>query len=150
MSKVTQDLEWMKVAKAELGTKEIVGPEHNSRVIEYHATTTLKAKTDEVPWCSSFVNWVLTQAGYKTTKSAAARSWIRYGTKSRLQYGAIVVTSRGDNPVAGHVGFCTNFDGKHCFLLGGNQSNSVSIIRVPLSKILAVRMPVKDYGDKVT
>lgn len=139
----TQDLPWMKIAKAELGTKEIVGPEHNKRVLEYHATTTLKAKTDEVPWCSSFVNWVLAQSGYKTTRSAAARSWIRYGKECALQYGAIVVTSRGSDPTAGHVAFCTNHDSKYVYLLGGNQSNSVSITRMPIARILAVRMPTK-------
>jgi hypothetical protein len=44
------------IAKAELGTTEVPGTQNNPRILEYHATTTLKATTDEVPWCSSFVN----------------------------------------------------------------------------------------------
>jgi len=38
---------------------EIPGSDHNQRILEYHATTTLPsgdAGRDETPWCSSFVN----------------------------------------------------------------------------------------------
>ncbi len=49
---------WMKIALAELGVHENSLPGHqNQRIIQYHAATSLKAQTDEVPWCSSFVNW---------------------------------------------------------------------------------------------
>lgn len=65
----------MPIAKAEMGIYENSAPgKHNKRIIEYHAVTTLKATTDETPWCSSFVNWVVKQAGYKGTDSALAKS----------------------------------------------------------------------------
>ena len=73
---------WYDVAKAELGVRENSKTnKHNARIIEYHATTTLKAQTDEIPWCSSFVNWVFTQSSYKGTNNALAKSWLDWGVK---------------------------------------------------------------------
>ena len=52
---------WLEIALKEVGVSEIKGGE-NKRILEYHASTTLKAKEDEIPWCSSFVNWCMVQA----------------------------------------------------------------------------------------
>lgn len=46
------------IAEKELGQKEDFFGE-NPKIIEYHDATTLSANRDEVPWCASFVNWVL-------------------------------------------------------------------------------------------
>jgi len=70
---------WMSIAEAELGTAEVAGTARNQRIIAYHSATSLEAKSDEVPWCSSFVNWVMRQAGYTSTNSALARSWLGWG-----------------------------------------------------------------------
>ena len=73
---------WYDVAKAELGVRENSKVnKHNDRIVEYHATTTLGAKTDEVPWCSSFVNWVVIQSQFKGTNNALAKSWLNWGVK---------------------------------------------------------------------
>lgn len=130
------------IALAEIGTAEIPNVKANPRIVDYHQATTLRAKSDEVPWCSSFVNWVLQTAGYPTTRSAAARSWVRYGKACEMQRAAIVVLSRGNNPAFGHVGFIDRFDGSYVWVLGGNQNNRVSIARYPLSRVVACRMPV--------
>lgn len=47
---------WMAIAEAELGTAEVAGTARNQRIIAYHSATSLEAKSDELPWCSSFVN----------------------------------------------------------------------------------------------
>ncbi|CAN5284894.1 hypothetical protein BH24ACT7_BH24ACT7_15630 [soil metagenome] len=52
---------WLAIARREMDTEvdEIPGSDHNQRILEYHATTTLPsgdAGRDETPWCSSFVN----------------------------------------------------------------------------------------------
>lgn len=131
--------EWMKIARKEIGQAEIVGKEHNPRIIKYHASTTLKAKSDEVPWCSSFVNWVITAAKISGTNSAAAASWLTWGEKTSAKTGAITVirnakaansslTSSGN-----HVGFLVNETATHYVLLGGNQSNQVKISNFPKS-----------------
>ena len=137
--------EWMQVAERELarGVRELPGPADNPRIVEYHAATSFRATDDEVPWCSSFVNWCLQQTGREGTRSAAARSWLYYGTAlDAPEYGCIVVLARGTNPAQGHVAFYTDTrpDG-HLLLLGGNQSDAVSIAAYPSDRLLAYRWP---------
>jgi len=52
-----------RVAKTQLGQKEIIGPKANEQILHYHAATSLHANSDEVPWCSAFVNWCYIIAG---------------------------------------------------------------------------------------
>ena len=131
-------------AKSKLGTKEIPGPIHNEDIIEFHATTTLKATTDEISWCSSFVNWCVTKAGARGTNSAAARSWLNWGvvTKEPLE-GDIVIFSRGKNPSSGHVGFFVKKEAGLIHVLGGNQSDQVKISKYKEADLLGYRRYVK-------
>lgn len=147
--KRTFEYTWMKIAKNEIGVKEIIGEQHNSRIIEYHSTTLLKASNDEVPWCSSFVNWCMNQAGCKITKSASARSWTKYGIKTPLTYGSIVIISRGNDPRFGHVGFVTRFTSDRVWLLGGNQSNEVNIRSFKTDRIVDVVLPKDHESHKI-
>jgi uncharacterized protein (TIGR02594 family) len=142
--KLTKDTpRWYKVAVLELGVKEVRGPENNSRVLEYHRSTSLKAKDDETAWCSSFVNWCLDQCKIKGTRSALARSWLNWGTVlEEPREGCIVVLWRVRiNGWQGHVGFYVREDEKHIYVLGGNQDNKVSIKKYPKSRLLGYRWP---------
>lgn len=128
---------WMAVAMQEIGQREIRGAQHNPRILEYHATTTLRASTDETAWCSSFVNWCLRQAGIPGTNSAAAASWLTWGQAVSTRAGAITViynagAANTSLSVSGnHVGFLVLETGSHYILLGGNQSNQVKISSYP-------------------
>jgi uncharacterized protein (TIGR02594 family) len=151
----TTVMSWMRIAEAEEGVSEIVGPRgHNPRIVEYHASTSLSADDDETPWCSSFVNWVLVQDCKRGTNSAAARSWVRWGVEtSSPPIGAVCVIRRragGFESATGshsgnHVGFFVslNADRTSIQLLGGNQSNSVrySNFNMARYRILAFRVP---------
>lgn len=133
---------WIKIARGELGVKEVKGTaKNNPRIVEYHSKTNLEARTDEVPWCSSFVNWVMWKSGFKRTSSAMARSWLTYGKKCEgfTKY-AIVVFKRGAPP-SGHVAFAISEEKDHIRVIGGNQSNAVTIARYPKASVLAYRMP---------
>lgn len=131
---------WMKIAKGELGQHEIKGKGANSRILEYHASTTLKAKSDETAWCSSFTNWSMEQSGVKGTDSAAAASWKNWGEPTDARYGAVTVLH--NSKAAGsslttsgnHVGFLVEETPTHYGLLGGNQSDSVKVTYFPKSK----------------
>lgn len=132
----------IQLAFGELNTREILGPRHNPRIIAYHATTKLKATTDEVAWCSSFANAVVTWSGFKGTDSAAALSWLDWGEPcAEPVLGCVAVYRRGDNPKQGHVGFpvgrCTNGD---IALLAGNQGNEVSVDPYPNLRLLGFRV----------
>lgn len=130
---------WISVAEGEVGTAEIVGARHNPRVIEYHSTTG-RFQDDETPWCSSFANWVMRQAGQPSTGSAAALSWARYGRRlERPAYGSIVVFDHGGG--RGHVGFVVGISGTRLQVLGGNQGNQVKVSNFGTSEVTAYVVP---------
>lgn len=132
---------WLQLAENELGVSEIPGPKNNPRILEYQKFTTLKASDDEVPWCSAFANFSMIGAGQKGTWSAAARSWLAYGTGLTVPaYGCIVVLRRGKSNWQGHVGFYVGTDKNgNYMILGGNQSNKVSIQPFKATDVLGLR-----------
>lgn len=96
----------------------------------------------ETAWCAAFVNSVLGAHGKGGTDSLAARSFLSYGepvtTPSR---GDIVVLRRGTQGWQGHVGFYVGEEGDNILVLGGNQSNKVSIDKYPKRRLLGYRRP---------
>lgn len=135
---------WMAIAEAEVGVREnAAAGQHNKRILEFHKSTTLRATEDEVPWCSSFVNWVMVESGRTGTKSAAAKSWLNWGTAlDTPRLGAVTVIKKktgGADKATGsssgfHVGFYVSATDTHLRLLGGNQSDSVKYSNFQLSK----------------
>lgn len=122
---------WMKIAMREEGVSEVSGPGNNPRILEYHASTTLRradARKDSTAWCSSFVNWCMEQARLTGTDSAWARSWDGWQEAINTpKVGCIVVFSRkNDNTDGGHVGFFLSETVSTIEILGGNQGNKVS------------------------
>lgn len=144
-----QHPDWLRVAKAELArdVREIKGDEHTARILMYHAETSLGATADEVPWCSSFVCWVIEQGGLTSTRSAAALSWLRWGSElSQPRPGCIVVFDRRDKngvvmPNRGHVGFWMAEANGSVMVLGGNQSDSVCLKGYPSEQVVSYRWP---------
>jgi uncharacterized protein (TIGR02594 family) len=117
---------WLEIAERELGVSEVSGSKHNPRIVEYHKTTTLAAVEDEVPWCASFVNWCLKEAGIKGSGLASARSFLQWGYPvDKFTKGAIVIFKRGSKSWQGHVGFAVDENFLAIKVLGGNQSNKV-------------------------
>lgn len=135
---------WMRVALLELGVAERPGAANAHRIITYHASTSLKATSDSVAWCSAYVCWVLESTGIKSTKSAAARSFIGWGRAlNEPTYGAIVVFRRdAAGPTAGHVGFFVDAPSVGMIsVLGGNQDDQVKVKNYPAADLLDVRWP---------
>ncbi len=121
-----EEFPWMPIAEGEKGVSEVPGMGNNSRVLEYlNATTNLGPSArskDETPWCSAFVNWCVSQAGLKGTRSALARSWLEWGIPiTTPRRGCIVIFTR--NKIFGHVGFYIGETEKDILVLGGNQEN---------------------------
>lgn len=133
---------WMDVARAEYGVSELYGSRHNPRILEYHATTSLRASADEVAWCSSFVCWCLERVKIASTRLANARSFYQWGKHTFFRYGAICVFKRGSNPASGHVAFLVCLIEGRAFCLGGNQGNRVKVSSFPLIDLLDTRWPV--------
>lgn len=160
-------------AKKEIGVREIFGIQNNKKIVEYHKFTSLKASNDEVPWCSSFANYVVSKCGMTGTNSALAKSWLKWGypaleldnVKFKDISGAVLVFKRGSNPAYGHVGFLHSVDKSLLnvtlqefkknklklsksvvYTLGGNQSNSVSIAPFDTSSLIDIRIDPLSYS----
>ncbi len=133
---------WIQVAKREIGVKEVPGSGDNPRIIEYHAATSLKSTEDSVAWCSSFMNWVMRECHMERSGSAAARSWLGYGThlKGFKQY-SIVVFRRGNSSWQGHVAFAIDDLGKTIRVLGANQSDQICYAVYSKADVLGYRWP---------
>jgi len=135
---------WMEIAMGEQGQAEVAGEgKDNPRILEYHQATSLRANSDETPWCSAFVNWVMRQSGHTGTQNALASSWLTWGAKlAEPRYGAIAIIrskSAAGNAATGsstgyHVGFLVEQTAKAVRILGGNQSDSVKVSSFPLEK----------------
>ncbi len=133
---------WLSQAYNEVGVLETPGADATKRIIEYHSVTSLKATSDEVPWCASFVSWCLEQVGIVSTKSAAARSYLNWGyLLTEPREGAIVIMGRTNNPLKGHVGFLIGESDEQVCVLGGNQKNQVCELMFPKGLILSYRWP---------
>lgn len=131
-------IEPIAVARAEmnLGVAEIRGPQNNPRIVMYHQTTEGRPAGDETPWCSSFVNYCVEQAGLRGTSSRWALSWHEQGWGRDVagdpQEGDIAVFRRsGPGGSGGHVGFFVAGDAHAIEVLGGNQGNRVNISSYP-------------------
>lgn len=133
---------WLPIALQEFGTHEIAGIKNNPRIVEYHDKTSLSANDDETAWCASFLTWSLEQAGYKSTKSAWARSYLSYGIKLDQPIpGCIVIYDRGNG--MGHVHFYLYSKGDNHYGIGGNQSDEVNVSAYGKSRVLGYVWPVK-------
>ena len=135
---------WLEIAEGEKGTHEIE-PGSTPRIVEYHQTTGLRAQNDLTPWCSSFANWVMRQAGLHGTGSAAARSWLKWGVPLDIpRLGCIVVMRRGTSATLGHVGFYVRDEGPNIVVLGGNQGDCVKESRYSKATVLGYRWPKEE------
>lgn len=135
------------VARAELArdVREVPGPGSNPRIVLYHASTAGGAASDGVPWCSSFANFCVTEAGLEGTDSKWAMSWHDKGwgedvTGAPREGDLAVFRRRAGGPTGtvqgGHVGFYVGEACDRLAILGGNQSNRVRISRYPSGGML--------------
>lgn len=128
------------VEERKKGIQELAGKsQNNPRIVWYHAFTTLKATDDETPWCSAFMCACAESNGYKSTRSAAAKSWLDYGEEGTGEVGDIAIFKR----VGGyHVAFINSQYRKGDRLievLGGNQRDSISVAKYKSENLVAIR-----------
>jgi hypothetical protein len=91
--------------------------------------------------CAATICAALELTGYKSPHSAAALSFVKYGTPCSIMPGAICVFNFGGGDH--HVSICESVDGGFGIFLGGNQSHYLQRATYPLSAVIAVRWPVK-------
>ncbi len=135
---------WLTHAKRYIGTKEIKGQINNVVIVNWWEKIKLSIRDDETPWCAAFVGAMLEECGIKSTRSAAARSYLKWGTEiTKPTTGCVVVFWRG-SPTgwSGHVGFLVGQDKMgNLMILGGNQSDEVNIKPFSKKRVLSYRVP---------
>ena len=94
-------------------------------------------------WCARFVNWLLEHAGYRSTGSDAAKSFLHFPHTS-ARVGAIAVLWRKGG---GHVGIVSGFDhAGNPVLISGNHGHRVYEATYPRSRVLAYVMPANPHA----
>jgi uncharacterized protein (TIGR02594 family) len=98
-----------------------------------------------LPWCGDFVETCIKRAlpdepftGDLGKNPYWARNWLMFGRVTQPTYGAVLVFGRDGG---GHVGFAVGEEGSYFHVLGGNQSNTVSIAKIAKSRLLGARWP---------
>lgn len=149
-----------------LGTNELAGVKSNPVIISWRDELRKAGiaglddySDDSVPWCGLFAAIVTLRAGKRPIdKPLWAMNWANYGTPiasntgtvatPRLAFKSGLVASLGDVLVfqrktatgfAGHVGRYIAEDASAYHVIGGNQSDSVTIARVEKKRCIAVR-----------
>lgn len=145
---------WLQWARTQIGTREIVGPQHNQAVIDYwkQGKVALDVRDDETAWCAAFVAAALESSGYRSTRSGLARSYERDRTRfidCDERQGAIVVFSSPAGPNNGHVGFLDAAGDTSVYVLGGNQGNQVSVAPFPRKRLIRVCWPAEAQDFKL-
>lgn len=137
---------WMRDARRYLGLREVVGKGSNSTIMSWakHLGGWVASfyADDDIPWCGLAVAaWIAITLPEEPLPSnpLGALNWRTFGIGlGSPSLGAILVFSRSGG---GHVGLYVGEDATHYHVLGGNQSNSVSITRVAKNRLVAIRWP---------
>lgn len=98
---------------------------------------------DSIPWCGLFIGMITISAKKpRNARMLAARSWAKWG-KERIgppMLGDILVFWRGrPDGSKGHVGLYVAEDETAYHVLGGNQGDAVSIVRISKSRLICAR-----------
>lgn len=131
-------------ALEEYGVEEVVGGQHNERILQYfHEIGHKWVTTDETAWCSAFANWCCKETGYESSGKLNARSWLNVGQETKEpEVGDVVVFWR-ESPESwkGHVAFFVGYNTSKSliYVLGGNQQNQVKISGYKASQLLSFR-----------
>lgn len=144
---------WLNTALSLVGTQEATGAADNPVILKWSsaiatafpdlATYSREMIHDSIPWCGDFVAYCLAVNGIKpVTKDDGAkygylwaRDWQYKGNHSDPQLGAIMVFKS-------HVAFYLNETSTRYIVVGGNQSDSVSVMSILKSQFVTARWPV--------
>ena len=144
----------LRAAFGYLGMRETPGAASNPRVLELYALAGHpEIKDDAVAWCAAFVGACAVKAGFAGSNSLAARSYLNWGqrldTTKPLPRGAVLVFRRGDSAWQGHVCLLLSDDGATLLVIGGNQSDAVTIARFSRGALIGARKPLTITNSNV-
>lgn len=123
------------------GTLEKIGPGSNPEIISWAKECSIDYPSDDIPWCGLFAAVVAKRSGWVPVKNPLwARNWLSFGTQpTKPGLGDVLIFSRDGG---GHVAFYVAEDSECYHVIGGNQSDSVNIIRIKKDRLLGARRPI--------
>lgn len=140
-------LPWLLEARRLLGIRETPGKGNNYVILDWADELGIPYASDDIAWCGLFVAHCIGTTLSNEPLPAnplGAQNWRRFGGPCTPQPGAILVFWR-ENPDSwkGHVGFYVGEDGEAYYVLGGNQGDAVSVVRISRDRLLkgGVRWP---------
>lgn len=134
---------WIQEARKHIGTKEYSSG-NNPKILKWADLVgkpiSNDYSADSIPWCGLFVAYVFSQIGViPVDQPLWAKSWTSFGFGlSEPAFGCVTVFSRNGG---GHVGFYLGENASYYFILGGNQSDMVSIKQIAKNRAIAFRWP---------
>jgi uncharacterized protein (TIGR02594 family) len=140
-----QLMPWYEEALRLKGTREAAGAADNPLILTWAKRLGLAYGSDSTAWCGLFVGHCIAAALPDEPLPAnplGARKWASFGAATEPTLGAVLVFWRGSKSGwKGHVGFYAGEDSSAYHVLGGNQSDSVSIARLGKNRLLDARWP---------
>lgn len=101
------------------------------------------------PWCATFVNAMLDSNGIQGTGSASSQSFRNWGTDAGGPVTGSLVVFRY-TAGSGHVGFVHSVNPNGTInVLGGNQSQGVTISQFSTSQVVGYRLPPGTSGGGI-
>lgn len=102
----------------------------------------------KLPWCGDAIETAMAltlPTEPLPSNPYLARNWLKFGVPlGRPALGAVIVFWRGSKAgTSGHVGFYAGEDAQAYHVLGGNQSNAITIARLDKARLLGFRWPAK-------
>lgn len=147
-------MKWMDIAWAEVGVEEVDGTAAHPEIVAYFRDAGRPdIVSDEVAWCAAFIGACTARAGIENPLPSGerllARSYAKFGPQiDDTRVGAIAVLERPGSSWSGHVGFVVGETETHIMLLGGNQSNSVSVAHYPKDRLICCVWPEPERTPK--
>jgi uncharacterized protein (TIGR02594 family) len=136
---------WFKEALLLLGTRETPGAGSNPTILDWATDQGIPYKGDDIPWCGLFVGHCISSTLDREstpTRVLSARAWGSFGIKTKPTPGAVMVFWRQSTDSGfGHVGFYAGEDDKAYRIVGGNQSDSVSLAWIAKDRLVDARWP---------
>jgi uncharacterized protein (TIGR02594 family) len=144
-AEVAQLIPWYAEARRLVGTREAPGKANNPVIMDWADNLDIHYPGDDVPWCGLFVAHCIASAlpdEPLPDNPLGARQWLKLGLEHEPSEGAVLVFWRGSKGGwLGHVGFYAGEDAGAFHVLGGNQSNAVTVARIARSRLLGARWP---------
>lgn len=130
-----------------MGIKEVPGKGSNPVILNMAKQVGLEEiyKDDDTSWCALFINFIIRLTGKPWAGSSDPYDFLR--AKHLLLWGSVVKTGDEklgdvlifDREGGGHVGLYVAESGTTFHVLGGNQSNSVSITEIAKVRLMGAR-----------